>query len=110
MHEFMQTWGYRVQNPYNFITGADGTFKIENIPSGNYEVIAWHYLMKLRKQKIHIEPNSVVNVDFEFNGKEVVRPLYETIKSGRIKKEAAAPGTAKKGLLDAEKKFKRKFE
>ena len=66
--------------------------------------------MKSRKGEIHIEPNAVVNVDFEFNGKEVIRPLYETIKSGRIKKEAAAPGTAKKGLVDAKKKFQRKFK
>lgn len=88
MHEFMQTWGFRVQNPYNFITGADGSFKIEDLPPGDYVVNAWHYLMKPRAKKIHISENSVVNIDFEFNGNEVIRPLYETIKSGRIKKEA----------------------
>jgi hypothetical protein len=26
MHEFMQTWGYRVQNPYYFKTDKDGNF------------------------------------------------------------------------------------
>ncbi|MFQ5444207.1 MAG: carboxypeptidase-like regulatory domain-containing protein, partial [Nitrospinales bacterium] len=88
MHEFMQTWGYRVQNPYNSITGKDGSFKIDDLPPGDYVVSAWHFLMKPRTKKIHISENSVVNINFEFDGDEVIRPLYETIKSGRIKKEA----------------------
>ncbi len=88
MHEFMQTWGYRIQNPYNQITGKDGTFKIDNIPPGDYTVTAWHYLMKKVKKKIHIEPNQTVDLEFAFNGDKVVRPQYEIIKSGRIKKEA----------------------
>jgi hypothetical protein len=41
MHEFMQTWGYRVQNPYYFITKEDGAFTIDNIPPGDYIVNAW---------------------------------------------------------------------
>ncbi len=88
MHEFMQTWGYRVQNPYFFKTAVDGNFKIDNIPPGDYVVTAWHYLMKLRTQKIHVTENSVIDLKFEFDGNEVERPLYETIQSGRIKHEA----------------------
>ena len=95
MHEFMQTWGYRVQNPYYFITKLGGEFKMDNIPPGDYILSAWHYLMKRQKRKVHIAENGVVNVNFEFDGNKVVRPLYETIKSGRIKKNAAQPGTAK---------------
>lgn len=88
MHEFMQSWGYRVQNPYYFNTKIDGNFKIDNIPPGDYVVNAWHYLMKVRSKKIHISENSVIDLNFKFNGDEIIRPLYETIKSGRIKHEA----------------------
>ena len=95
MHEFMQTWGYRIQNPYYFITKLGGEFKMDNIPPGDYILNAWHYLMKRQKRKIHIVENGVMNVNFEFDGNKVVRPLYETIKSGRIKKDAVYPGTAK---------------
>ena len=95
MHEFMQTWGYRVQNPYYFITSRGGNFKIDNIPPGDYVVAAWHFLMKLQTRKIHIAANGVVDLKFDFDGNKVTRPLYETIKSGRIKKDAAKPGTAK---------------
>ncbi len=88
MHEFMQTWGYRIQNPYYFITKNDGSFKIDNIPPGEYVVNAWHSLTKSQSKKITIKENSVVDLDFEFNGDMVIRPLYETIQSGRIKKDA----------------------
>ncbi len=95
MHEFMQTWGYRVQNPYYFVTKLGGEFKIDNIPPGDYILNAWHYLMKPQSQKIHIAKNGTVDVKFQFNADKIVRPLYETIKSGRIKKDAVYPGTAK---------------
>ena len=88
MHEFMQTWGYRVQNPYYFQTKIDGNYKIDNIPPGDYVVNAWHYLMKIQSKKIHVTENGVIDLNFDFNGDKVIRPLYETIKSGRIKHEA----------------------
>lgn len=93
MHEFMQTWGYRVQNPYYSKTQNDGMYKIDNIPPGEYKVTAWHYLMKKQTQKIKISEGETINLNFEFNGDEVIRPLYETIKSGRIKKDARVPGS-----------------
>ena len=95
MHEFMQTWGYRVQNPYYFITKLGGEFKIDNIPPGEYDLNAWHYLMKIQSQRIKVVKNGTTNINLKFNGDKVTRPLYETIKSGRIKKDAVYPGTAK---------------
>ena len=95
MHEFMQTWGYRVQNPYYSQTKIDGNFKIDNIPPGEYKLTAWHYLMKKQTQKIKIASGETVDLSFVFNADKVVRPFYETMKSGRIKKDAVYPGTAK---------------
>jgi len=95
MHEFMQTWGYRIQNPYYSKTGVDGDFSIGNIPPGEYVVNAWHYLMKPQKKKIKIAAGETIDLNFEFDADKVERPFYETIKSGRIKKDAVIPGTAK---------------
>ena len=95
MHEFMQTWGYRVQNPYYSQTKIDGNFKIDNIPPGEYKLTAWHYLMKRQTQKIKIAAGETIDLSFVFNADKVVRPFYETMKSGRIKKDAVYPGTAK---------------
>ncbi len=95
MHEFMQTWGYRVQNPYYFKTDDQGNYNIGDIPPGEYIVNAWHYLMKPQKRKIKIAAGETIDLNFQFNADRVERPFYETIKSGRIKKDAVVPGTAK---------------
>ncbi len=95
MHEFMQTWGYRVQNPYYAKTPLDGSFKIDSIPPGEYKVTAWHYLMKKQTRKIKIAAGETIDLNFVFKAGKVERPFYETIKSGRIKKDAVIPGTAK---------------
>ena len=95
MHEFMQTWGYRVQNPYYFKTDDQGNYNIGDIPPGEYIVNAWHYLMKPQKRKIKIAAGETIDLSFVFDADKVERPFYETIKSGRIKKDAALPGTAK---------------
>ena len=95
MHEFMQTWGYRVQNPYYFKTDDKGNYNIDDIPPGEYIVNAWHYLMKPQKRKIKIAAGETIDLSFVFDADKVERPFYETIKSGRIKKDAALPGTAK---------------
>ena len=95
MHEFMQTWGYRVQNPYYAQTKIDGNFKIDNIRPGEYKVTAWHYLIKRQSQKVKIAAGETFDLNFIFDADKVIRPFYETIKSGRIKKDAVYPGTAK---------------
>ena len=45
--------------------------------------------------KVVVEYSATIDLKFDFNGDKVVRTYYETIKSGRIKKDAVYPGTAK---------------
>lgn len=39
-HGWMEGWIYVVDNPYYAITGADGKFKITDVPPGTYKVVA----------------------------------------------------------------------
>jgi Carboxypeptidase regulatory-like domain len=41
-HNFMEADARIVWNPYFAVTGADGSFKITDIPAGKYKVTAWH--------------------------------------------------------------------
>lgn len=65
-HSFMQTWAYAVDHPYYAITAEDGTFSIQDLPSGRYRVTAWHPFMKLREQTIEVTGKSTAIVNFEF--------------------------------------------
>ena len=44
--------------------------------------------MKIQSKKINVSENSVIDLNFEFDGDKVVRPIYETIQSCRIKHDA----------------------
>jgi hypothetical protein len=39
-HGWMEGWIYAVDNPYYAITGADGKFKITDVPPGTYKMVA----------------------------------------------------------------------
>jgi hypothetical protein len=76
-HDFMQSWGIAVGNPYFAVTGLDGSFTIDEIPPGEYHVIAWHPHMKMRAGRIVVSPGGEVKLDFEFEASEVKIPLHD---------------------------------
>lgn len=87
MHEYMQTWAWVVDNPYFAKTRKGGAFTIENLPPGTYKVTAWHPHMKPIEKLVTISPNGTATLDFEFDARQVVRPIYETQAQFRIPPE-----------------------
>lgn len=88
MHEFMQSWSFAVDNPYYDKTRKDGEFTIDNIPPGTYRVLAWHPHLAPVEQEVTVEPNGAATLTFEFDGNQVVRPLYESQAKFRVGPEA----------------------
>lgn len=88
MHEFMQSWGFVVDNPYYTNTKKDGDFKIDQLPPGTYKVVAWHPHFKPIEKEITVAANGTASVDFEFDSAEVKRPIYESQEKFRIGPEA----------------------
>ena len=41
-HAYMESWAMAVNNPYYALTDANGTFSIEGIPPGTYQMVVWH--------------------------------------------------------------------
>jgi hypothetical protein len=92
MHEFMQTWGFMVDNPYYAKTRKDGEFVIDQIPPGSYTVTAWHPRLKPISKQIVVRPGGAVNLEFEFDATDVKRPHYEAQEKFRIGPEAHRHG------------------
>jgi hypothetical protein len=88
MHEFMQTWGWIVDNPYFAKTGDGGTFAIDRLPPGTYKVTAWHPHMKPIEKEVTVPADGTVALDFSFDAGQVVRPHYETQDQFRVGPEA----------------------
>ncbi|MBI1819622.1 MAG: carboxypeptidase regulatory-like domain-containing protein [Nitrospirae bacterium] len=84
MHEYMQSWGWVVDNPYYEKTKKNGLFTIDRLPPGTYRVTAWHPHLKPIEKEITMTPNGSVSLDFEFDAREVIRPFYETQREFRM--------------------------
>jgi hypothetical protein len=84
VHEFMQSWGFVVDNPYYAITKKDGAFSIDQLPPGTYRVIAWHPHLKPIEREVTVPPRGAVSLSFEFDSAEVERPIYEIQTEFRI--------------------------
>ncbi len=78
MHEFMQSWGFVVDNPYYAMTAKDGTYKIDQLLPGEYIVGIWHPHYPVYERKVVVSENGSIQLDFKFDGDIIKRPLYES--------------------------------
>lgn len=63
-HNFMEADGRIVWNPYNAITGADGSFKLDQVPAGKYKVVAWHPYVGEVSKEITVSAGADAKADF----------------------------------------------
>lgn len=97
MHEFMQSWGFVVDNPYFAITAKDGTYKIGGIPPGTYTVSLWHPHFKVFEETVTVVANKTSKLDFAFDGSSVKNPTYESQKTFRVDTATKEDTKLKKG-------------
>ncbi len=97
MHEFMQSWGFVVDNPYYAISGKDGRYRIDGLLPGIYEVNIWHPHYKVYSKKIKIVANKTAEMDFYFDGDEVKNPSYESQKTFRVDTATTEESLLKEG-------------
>ncbi len=68
-HNYMEADGRIVWNPYYAISGADGSFKIDNIPAGKYKVTAWHPYVGEMTQEITVTGGAEAKAAYELASK-----------------------------------------
>jgi hypothetical protein len=69
-HNHMQNWFLRVDNPYYAFSAADGSFKIDQVPPGSYELRAWHpKFRKQLKQKVKVAAGGTAKAKFQFKSR-----------------------------------------
>ena len=68
-HNFMEADARIVWNPYFFVTGADGAFKIDQIPAGKYKVTAWHPYVGEVTKEVTVSGGADAKQNFELAAK-----------------------------------------
>jgi hypothetical protein len=91
VHDFMQSWGLAVGNPYFAVTGADGRYAIADLPPGTYEVIAWHPHMRIQAERFTVAADGAAAVSFQFDAAEADIPLHD-LQTGYRLETALQPG------------------
>ncbi len=66
VHPWMSSYVAVMSHPYFAVTGTDGTFKIDNVPDGTYEIEAWHEKMPARTGTATVSGGSAT-LDFTFS-------------------------------------------
>jgi len=64
VHAEMSAFVVVLDNPYFAVTLRDGTFKIDNIPPGEYSLKAWHEKLKTVTQEVRVEAGKTTDVNF----------------------------------------------
>ena len=66
-HDFMHAWSFAADNPYAVVSKEDGSFTLDNLPAGDYEIKAWHPVLGERSAKVSVSAGGSANAAFEFS-------------------------------------------
>lgn len=66
VHPWMASWIGVVAHPYHAVTGEDGSFSIEGLPAGSYEIEAWHETLGRQSRTLTLSDGSKERVEFSF--------------------------------------------
>lgn len=73
-HPWMRAYIHVVSHPFYAVTGEDGTFKLEGLPPGDYEIEAVHEEYGASTQKVSLAAKGTASADFSFSPTQARRP------------------------------------
>ena len=66
-HDFMHSFVFVARNPYFAVVDEAGSFTIEDIPAGSYEVMVWHgFLGEIEGGTVEVTAGGVATVDLSY--------------------------------------------
>jgi plastocyanin len=66
VHGWMNAFVGVMEHPFFATSGEDGSFTIDGLPAGTYEIEAWHELAGTQTQSVTVPETGAVNVEFTF--------------------------------------------
>jgi hypothetical protein len=82
VHGWMHAYIAVLDHPYFAVTGEDGSFRIENLPPGDYVIETWHEQYGTQTSNVSVPPNGTAEVSFTYSAEmaaNAVVPMAEPI-------------------------------
>jgi plastocyanin len=70
VHNWMRAYVGVNKNPFQAVTGDDGTFKIDGLAPGTYTIEAWHETYGAKTADVTVEAGKPATVTFKYDGSE----------------------------------------
>lgn len=67
-HPWARAWLAVFDHPYHDITQADGAFALEQVPPGEYTLMAWHPRAGRTEQRVTVTAGGMATVEVRFGG------------------------------------------
>ncbi len=71
VHPWMASYAGVLNHPFYSVTGEAGTFRLEKLPAGEYEVTAWHERLGVMKQSVRVQESESKELSFKFEFKQL---------------------------------------
>lgn len=68
VHPWMHGWIGVQDHPFASVTNETGSFSLNNLPPGEYEIEAWHEKYGTSVQKVKVGPKENKTIEFTFKG------------------------------------------
>jgi hypothetical protein len=66
VHRWMTAWIGIVDHPYFSVSGADGSFVINNVPAGKRSVTVWHETLGTLTKSVDVKEGATTTVEFVY--------------------------------------------
>ncbi len=67
VHGWMHAYIGVLDHPYYVVTGEDGSYRIENLPPGDYVIEAWHEQYGTQTTNVSVPPNGSAEANFTYS-------------------------------------------
>jgi len=66
VHGWMSGWLFVAANPYFHVTDNSGSYKLTDVPPGEYTLEVWHAALGKQSKKVTVKAKEEFKADFEF--------------------------------------------
>jgi plastocyanin len=83
-HPWMRAYIHVLSHPFYSVSGSDGTFRLEGLPPGDYEIEAVQEEYGAVTQKVSVGPKETKSVDFAYKANQAYRAGSLTLQPALV--------------------------